>query len=86
MTQQQTPQTLSVGNWVKITGFEPGEHETYTIVDDAEAQPTDAKIGRSSPLAQALLGKRPGERIPYRTPVGEVQLTILEFGRKRPDQ
>lgn len=74
------PKTVRVNSWVKIAGFEPDEEETYEIVDDATARPMDMRIGESSPLAQALLGKEVGETVNFHSPAGRVQLTIVDLG------
>lgn len=80
MGQDKCNEAVNVGCWVKIAGFEPDEVETYHIVDDAAAKPQEFKIGESSPLAQALLQKEVGSKIPFHTPVGDVKLTVVEVG------
>lgn len=81
MTQRQSSKTVNVGCWVRIAGFEPEEEETYHIVDDPAAEPLESKIGESNPLAQALIGKQVGDKVPFHTPAGNVNLTIVELGR-----
>lgn len=73
-------EAVSIGSWVKITGFEPDEEETYHVVDDSAARPAEFRIGESAPLARALLGKQVGDKVPYQTPAGEVELTIVDVG------
>jgi transcription elongation GreA/GreB family factor len=80
MVGQSSLETVHVGCWVKITGFEPDEVETYFLVEDAEADPGQLKIGASNPLAQALTGKRIGERISWGAPNRDVELTVVDFG------
>lgn len=80
MTNPESKETVSVGSWVKIVGFEPGEEETYSIVEDAAAQPTEMKIGRGSALAKALLGKSVGDSASFETPVGQANLKIVDVG------
>ena len=80
MVGQGSLDTVDVGCWVKITGFEPGEEETYFLVEDTQADPGQLRIGASNPLAQALAGKRIGERVSWRAPNGDVELTVLDFG------
>lgn len=77
----QNNASIDVGCWVKIAGFEPDEEETYRIVEDSAARPTEYKLGESSALAQALLGKTPGDRVPFHTRTGEVKLTVVDVGR-----
>jgi transcription elongation factor GreA len=48
----------------------------FTIVGDDEADVKAGKIGITSPLAAALLGKRAGGRAVWHRPVGDRQLRI----------
>ena len=44
-------------------------------VDEADA--TSGRIAFVAPLARALLGKRPGDVVSFRTPRGEEELEVL---------
>lgn len=48
----------------------------FTIVGDDEADIPSGKIGISSPLAVALLGKRAGERAVWQRPIGDRHLRV----------
>lgn len=50
---------------------------SYTIVNDEDAAPAKALIGISSPLAQALLGKRASAEAVWHRPVGDAKLKIV---------
>ena len=50
--------------------------EEFTIVGDDEADVKAGKIGVTSPLAVALLGKRTGGRAVWHRPLGDRQLRI----------
>lgn len=80
MTQGRKDGVVDVGCWVSLAGFEPGEEETVEIVDDMSARPAELKVARSSPLAQALIGRQVGDEVVYQTPGGEVNLTVVEIG------
>jgi transcription elongation GreA/GreB family factor len=77
---EQPSKRVTVGMWVKLTGFAPGEEEVFHLVPHAEANVLEKRIPPSSPLAQALEGAAVGDTVPLRTPAGEVELTILEAG------
>ena len=47
------------------------------IVSDGEADPAEGKISYSSPLAEALCGKKEGEEVKVATPAGENTYKIL---------
>ncbi|HEY5257335.1 MAG TPA: GreA/GreB family elongation factor [Candidatus Baltobacteraceae bacterium] len=55
---------------------EGGASNAYVLVNDEDADPLRARIGMTSPLAQALLGKRVGGNAVWERPVGNAQLTI----------
>ena len=53
-----------------------GEEE-YKIVGVDEADPERGWINWLSPLARALLGRKAGDQVRFRTPMGEQELTIV---------
>jgi transcription elongation factor GreA len=76
------PNEVSVGK--KVTYQEVGEDEpeTYTIVGSDESDPLNGKISNDSPIAQALLGKKKGDKVTVTTPGGkfEVEIQKVEAG------
>src|SRR2546426_4481927 len=54
-----------------------GEEVAYRIVGVEEADPDHGSISWISPLAQALLSRRAGDKVRFRSPAGEEELTIL---------
>ncbi len=54
-----------------------GELETYVLVGPQEANPLNGMISYESPIGQALLNNRKGEKIKISTPQGEVELLII---------
>jgi transcription elongation factor GreB len=56
---------------------ENGEEESYQIVGVEEASPERGQISWISPLARALLARRAGEKVRFRSPAGGEELTIL---------
>ncbi|MFN2528227.1 MAG: GreA/GreB family elongation factor [Candidatus Baltobacteraceae bacterium] len=70
--------TVGFGATVRVydgAGFD----RTFTIVKDSNADVAAGKIGMSSPLAQALLNARTGDRVLWHRPIGEMELTITEL-------
>lgn len=53
--------------------------ETYTIVGSSEARPDEGRISNTSPLGQALLGRRAGDDVVVRAPVGDRHFRIVEL-------
>jgi len=54
-----------------------GEEEAYRIVGVEESDPDHNCISWVSPLARALLSRRAGDKVRFRTPAGEEELIIL---------
>ncbi len=66
---------IRVGSAVR---FREGEgEEVVEIVGDAEADPWHGRISRGSPLARALLGRRPGDEVQVRTPGGVRHVSVV---------
>ena len=69
------PAVVDFGARVRVEGVGSPDME-FTIVGDDEADVKAGKIGVTSPLAIALLGKRTGGRAVWHRPVGDRQLRI----------
>ncbi|MCX6751487.1 MAG: transcription elongation factor GreA [Candidatus Nomurabacteria bacterium] len=63
----------------KIVVLKDGEKKerTYQIVGSEEADMTLGKISNKSPFGEALLGRKKGEDISFKTPSGEVNYKIV---------
>ncbi len=69
---------VGIGSVLKIQN-DKGKEANYTIVGSNEASPLQGKISNESPLAQSFLGKKKGDRVEVKTPVGINVYTILEI-------
>jgi transcription elongation GreA/GreB family factor len=67
--------TIDFGARVTVDGVGMPQRK-FTIVGDDEADIPAGMVGASSPLAQALLGRRVGGRALWSRPVGDVTLRI----------
>jgi transcription elongation factor GreA len=54
--------------------------EKYLIGSIEERQEGVAVVSPSSPLGQALMGRRKGERVSYAAPSGDLEVEIVEVG------
>lgn len=63
----------------RVTLQAPKETWTIVITGPQEADPLKDKISASSPLGEALLGRRRGESVEVETPQGKVSYKILEI-------
>ena len=69
--------TVDLGSHVTVKD-EDGVEEKYTIVGSVEADPRHGLISNESPVGQALLGKKVGEKATVSAPGGSFALTIVE--------
>ncbi len=63
----------------KVTVSVGGKKHVFTVVGDWEANPAEKKISASSPLGQALMGKKIGEKTEVTAPAGKVVYTVVEI-------
>ena len=61
------PEKVAFGTTVRIR-HQNGEEETYRIVGVEEADPENGSISWLSPLARALLSRKVGDKVGFRTP------------------
>ena len=66
---------------VKIKNLKNGSSMVYTIVPESEANIKAAKISVNSPIAKGLLGKRIGNKVEIKVPVGMIEFEIIEISR-----
>jgi transcription elongation factor GreB len=66
---------VAFGATVVVSGA-ADDDRVFTIVGEDEADIRAGKIGHTSPLAQALLNGRKGQRVLWHRPVGDLKLTI----------
>jgi transcription elongation factor GreA len=68
---------IAVG--AEVTLKTQGKEHVYYIVGEWEADPTSKKISHNSPLGQALVGKKKGEKAEVEAPAGKVIYEILSI-------
>jgi len=72
--------TVSFGVPVTVTDVDAGREQTFTIVGPTEADPGSGKISSESPVAQALLGAKPGETVKVESPGGQRSWRVEKLG------
>lgn len=71
--------TKQVAIGCKVTVSQNGQELTYSIVGEWEANPIEKKISHTSPLGQALVGKKPGDAVEFEAPAGKVIYKIKKI-------
>jgi transcription elongation factor GreA len=67
------------GATVVLQDQEEGKKVTYQIVGVDEADIKNGKVGITSPIARALIGKAEGDEVVVHAPKGQIHYDILEI-------
>lgn len=68
---------IEIGSKVVVLKERESKEKTYQIVGSEEADMTLGKISNKSPFGMALLEKKKGDNISFKTPNGEVHYKII---------
>lgn len=75
----ETKSSDQVGLGSHVVVHIDGDEETFAIVGEPEADPSNAKISHTSPLGQALMGKKVNESVEVEAPVGTITYRIVKI-------
>jgi transcription elongation GreA/GreB family factor len=70
---------VTIGTTVKIRRIKDGGQETYTILGAWDTDPSKHIISYLAQMAQALIGKKVGERVSAPTETGETEVEVLSI-------
>ena len=70
---------VTIGCTVEVYDEDFDEEVEYTIIGSTESNPSNGLISNESPVGNALLGKKKGDLVVVKTPVGECRLKILKI-------
>ncbi|MFA5829190.1 MAG: transcription elongation factor GreA [Candidatus Gracilibacteria bacterium] len=72
--------TIQLGTSVVLKNLsKKGPNEEYTIVGSTEADPFNHKISNESPVGQALLDKKVGDKVKVQVPAGFVEYEVIKL-------
>jgi transcription elongation factor GreA len=74
---------VALGSLVKVTEEGSQYEETYQLVSSVEANPNEGKISLESPLGQALIGAKVGDKVTVLAPEGELIFLINVIDKDR---
>jgi transcription elongation factor GreA len=60
-----------------VVSDQNGAKRTWTIVSSHDASPAEGRLSAESPVARALVGRRPGDEVTVALPRGESVLSVL---------
>ena len=70
---------IGVGSKVTVR-YDDGKVEMYHLVGTSEVNPSQGQISNRSPIGQALLGKKAGDKVSVTSPGGVIKLKIVAIG------
>jgi len=70
---------VAFGATVVVKDLDFGDEEIFTLVGAGEEDYDSGKINVISPLAQGLLGKKPGHKVEIPVPAGTMRFEIIEI-------
>ncbi|MEG1622369.1 MAG: transcription elongation factor GreA [Alistipes sp.] len=70
---------VQILNKVTLLNHNTNKQVAYTIVSENEACLREGKLAIGTPIAQALLGKKKGERVDVIVPAGTIHFEILDI-------
>jgi transcription elongation factor GreA len=71
---------VAFGTTVTVADDESGREATYTLVGPTEADLSAGKLSSESPMAKALMGRRPGDAVDVQTPRGVRRQRVVRLG------
>jgi len=78
ITAPKNDSKVVLGSTVKLKS-EAGKTKQFQVVGTVEADPLNGKISDESPIGQALMGKKEGEKIEIKTPAETTCYTIVDI-------
>lgn len=66
---------------VTIKNLKNNKSMTYTLVPEQESDMKSGKISVTSPIAQGLIGKKVGDVVEIKVPVGVIPFEIIDINR-----
>ncbi|MGT2926046.1 transcription elongation factor GreA [Streptococcus cuniculipharyngis] len=74
---------VAIGRTVEVKEVGSGDKHTYSIVGAASVDIFSGKISNESPIAQALIGKKVGDKVSINAPVGAYQVEIVRVSKTK---
>jgi transcription elongation GreA/GreB family factor len=68
----------SVAFGSRVTLLRNGKRQSFQIVGEDEADPSNAKVSWRAPLVQAILGARAGDIVEMEKPAAEIEIIAVE--------
>lgn len=74
---------VAIGKTVVVREVGTTDEDTYSIVGAAGADVFAGKISNESPIAQALIGKKTGDKVTIESPAGNYEVEIIKVRKSK---
>lgn len=75
--EEQAPDTVSIGSRVIVDA--EGKSDEFVLVGEFEADPMEKRFSHTSPIGEALMGKKVGDTVEVLAPVGKLKYKIVDI-------
>ena len=82
INKMTTSDEILFGATVKVNDLTYDDEEVYHLVGEGESDAMQNKITTTSPIGQAMLNKKVGEKFIVNAPAGEIEYEVLEISYK----
>lgn len=72
---------VTIGAKIKLRDEELEKEEEYTLVSNKEANIFENKISTDSPIGMAIVGKKKGQIVDVKTPLGTLKYKIVKISK-----
>lgn len=79
MSNTTASDEILFGATVKVMDMTYDDEETYYLVGEGESDPMQNKITTTSPMGQAMLNKKVGEKFIVDAPAGQIEYKVLDI-------
>jgi transcription elongation factor GreA len=83
-TSRVPKDTIAITAWVTVKDLDSGEMEKYHLVGEGESDHNSGKILVTSPLAKGLIGRRVGDQVNIKAPMGILRYEIVSIDYETP--
>jgi transcription elongation factor GreA len=77
LVETGTTGVVHVGSTVTVQKKGEKGEKTFALVGSEEADSISGKISNESPLGEALIGKKKGDKVTVHAPKGDIEYTII---------
>lgn len=79
ITAPKSDGKVVLGSTVKLKSDTGNKTKEFQVVGTVEADPLSGKISDESPIGQALMGKKTGEKVEIKLPAETISYTIVDI-------